>query len=107
MQKIDISKLKIQINQWANSLPHKCKIYLFGSYLKGTSSEDSDLDIAVEFLEPYDEFLWYDFSDEWQSCLTENIGIKVQLELYEGERTPHLKKYLEEASMVIYDASLC
>ena len=55
-------------------------------------------------LEPYQK-LWYDFSDAWQLYLSENIGVKVQLEIYEGKRTPKLKKYLTDASTIIYDAS--
>jgi predicted nucleotidyltransferase len=104
MKEIDTDQIKEVVNEWAGSLPHKCRVYLFGSYHKGTTDTNSDLDIAVEFLEPYSEFLWYDFSDEWQLCLSKNIGIKVQLEIYEGNRTPNLKRYLTGASTIIYDA---
>ena len=101
---MDIDELKQIVTNWASKLPYRVNIYLFGSWAKGTGKDDSDLDIAMSFLEPISDFVWYDFHDKWQNYLTKEIGLPVQLELYEGDRSPHLKKYLDEASIILYSS---
>ncbi len=36
--------------KWASTVPFRIRIYLFGSRINGFPQEDSDLDIALEFL---------------------------------------------------------
>lgn len=105
---MNIDKLKKIIVNWASKLPYRVNIYLFGSWVKGTVKNDSDLDIAIEFIDQMSnldrDFLWFDFHDKWQNYLTKEIGLPIQLELYEGDRSPHLKKYLKEASILLYSS---
>ena len=93
------------VNLWASQLPFKVRVYFFGSYYKGTAKPDSDLDLAVEFLENHVNafLLWFDVHEKWQKELSRRFGVPVQLELYEGDKTPHLKKYLQEDSLIIYE----
>jgi predicted nucleotidyltransferase len=100
---MDHENLKEIIFNWASTLPVKVRVYLFGSRLKGTAKSDSDLDIAIEFLESDDDLMWFDYHDKWQGYLTDKTGLSVDLQLYEGDRSPHLKKYLNDSSIILYE----
>ena len=49
--KLDIETAKQIISEWAMKLPVRANVYLFGSQIKGSTNEHSDVDIAVEFPE--------------------------------------------------------
>ncbi len=60
--------LKQSIHQWASSIHFRIRIYFYGSCLKGTANQDSDLDLAIEFLDPWSNrtLIWMDYHDEWE-----------------------------------------
>jgi len=102
---MDIEKIKEIVTSWASKIPFQVNVYLFGSYLKGTSKPDSDIDIAIEFLyEPEAWLLWFDVHEKWENHLSGEIGLKVDLQLYEGENSENLKAYMEDASMLLYSS---
>jgi predicted nucleotidyltransferase len=92
----------------AASLPYKVRIYLYGSYVKGNKKPPSDIDIALEFcddqLPDEPELLWFDNHDSWEEYLSRKLGISVDLELYSEDT--NIPKYVAEASLLLYDASL-
>ena len=96
------------IKTWACDLPFQIKIYFFGSRLKGAARSDSDVDIALEFLEPSvkqkQAMLWFDNHDKWEKELSNLLGMQADLELYENNESPHLKEYLDKSSEVIYQS---
>ncbi len=97
------------VSEWAAKLPYKVNVYLFGSQLKGSANHGSDVDLAVEFPELKSEtertLYWIDNHQTWEECFTKKIGKKVDLQLYEQNRSPHLKAYLAENSVLIYSSS--
>ena len=102
---VNVENLKKIIENWASKLPYKVNIYMFGSRMKGTSKRDSDLDIAIEFLDENDAWLlWFALYEKWQKDLSCQIGVKVDLQLYEGDESEHLQLYLNEASMLLYSS---
>lgn len=65
----------------------------FGSYTRGQQSEESDLDVLVEFHETIDLFMYMEFEE----FLSEMLGIKVDL-IMEDTLKPRIKeKILKEA----------
>ena len=48
---MDLEELQQKIRHWASKLDFRVRIYFCGSRLKGTSTIESDLDLASEFLE--------------------------------------------------------
>lgn len=102
---MDIENLKKIIVDWASKLPYKVNVYMFGSRVKRTEKRDSDLDIAIEFLDEDDAWLlWFGLYEKWQKDLSCRIGMEVDLQLYEGDESEHLQSYLNEASMLLYSS---
>ena len=105
---IVIEKIIKAIKTWASNLPFRVKIYFFGSRLKNIARSDSDVDIALEFLDSEIKhqqiLLWFDNHDKWEQELSNLLGVEADLELYENDKSPKLKKYLDEASEIIYDS---
>ena len=91
----------------AKNLPYKVKVYFFGSRFKGNADSNSDVDIALEFLDPTVKqkqvMLWFDNHEMWEKELSSLLGLKADLELYENEESPNLKKYLNKSSAVIFE----
>lgn len=103
LSRMDENRLKQIIIDWASKLPYEVNVFLFGSRLKGTAKQDYDLDIAIEFLEQEEALqLWGEVHEKWQNYLSREIGLKVHLELFEDDKSPNLKAYLNEASILLY-----
>ena len=95
--------------KWASTVPFRIRIYLFGSRINGFPQEDSDLDIALEFL-AQEEIenritLWFKFHDYWEKQLCRLLSCKPHLVLFEGAKSEVLAKYLKnEPSYIIYES---
>lgn len=88
-----IEEIKKIINEHRKELEEKYKvksIAIFGSYVRGEQTPQSDIDILVEFKEPVG-FLFIHLAD----FLEEILGIKVDLLTPEGIK-PNRKKYIME-----------
>jgi predicted nucleotidyltransferase len=72
------------------------EIGLFGSYLRGEASEESDLDILVEFEKPIGFFKFLEL-EEYLSGLT---GLKVDL-VSKKALKPHIGKYILEEVVTV------
>ena len=74
------------------------KVYLFGSYMKGTATEDSDIDIFIEStLYGLDYF-------EFAEALRERLGKKIGL-LSNKTVEPNsvIKNEIKETGLIIYE----
>ena len=72
---------------------HVKSLQTFGSYTRGQQSEESDLDVLVEFYETIDLFVYM----ELEEFLSEVPGVKVDL-IMEDILKPRIKeKILKEA----------
>ena len=74
----DIEKIKRRINEQKLFLKEKFKVEsigIFGSYLRGEQSGESDIDILVEFHSTIDLFEFI----ELENFLSEILGSKVDL----------------------------
>jgi predicted nucleotidyltransferase len=93
---------------WASKNKSISRIWLYGSRIKGTYNEDSDLDIAVEIDEKSiseDITTYSTFETEnVQKALQAFIPYKVHLEIV-YEDTPHVLSYLKKQSVLIYEKS--
>lgn len=98
------------IAAWALHVPEIATVYLYGSRVKGTHREDSDLDIAIEF----DQRIiaaaenaegmttWFLKRREWQKQLQNRLPMEVQLEWLHPEKTKIVATGIAEASRVVY-----
>jgi len=102
-----IEEVKQIITTWAETLPVRVRIHLFGSYLKGKKNP-TDIDISLELLDVSTREERIDISidhrREWQNYLSERIGMKVDLQFYDKDMKK-MPKYLAEASLLLYDSS--
>ncbi|HYF81785.1 MAG TPA: nucleotidyltransferase domain-containing protein [Clostridia bacterium] len=72
---LTINKIKNSISDIMVKYPIK-KISLFGSYADGSASEESDIDILVEFLSPnVSLFLLSDIKNEIESRLNREVDL--------------------------------
>jgi len=107
----EICEIRQVIIDWVTNLSilTKVRIYLYGSVLKSFVKEHSDVDIAIEILDKMSEIdrdlLWIDNHNKWESFLSEKLKLKVDLQLYEGDKTPSIKKYLEERSIILFESN--
>lgn len=68
------------------------EIGVFGSYLRGEEQDKSDLDILIEFERPMGLFKFV----ELENCLSEKIGIKVDLVMKSALKPRIGKRILSE-----------
>ena len=76
------------------------KVALFGSYARGESRPDSDVDLIVDFERPIGFIAFVRLERE----LSELLGRKVDL-LTESSISPHLRDKILDERQVIYDAA--
>jgi len=102
---MNIKDLNEIIHKWASDLDFRIKVYLFGSRLKGTHRPDSDLDLAIEFLDSWHDaaLLWFDYHEQWQRELSKIIGLKVHLELYD-KGNQSIRAYVNGKAVIIFES---
>jgi predicted nucleotidyltransferase len=102
---MELHRLQDLVSCWAAGLPCRTRIYLYGSRFEGTHRPDSDLDLALEFLEPWvnPTLTWFDKSEQWQRELSIALDIKVHLELYDDENG-NVRAFIEKGSVIIYES---
>lgn len=92
--------------KWASSIPYSVRIYLFGSRIFGTPRADSDLDIAIEFMDTdaEDDEVWLDCHKYWARQLSQLIPCAPHLVQIDDDATK-LKKYLQ-SGVLIYETGI-
>ena len=81
------------------------KVALFGSFVRGETSPESDIDILVE-LKPMGQrppigYKWFELEEE----LSRILGRKVDL-ISEKGLSPYLRSYIEKEMVVLYEERL-
>ena len=75
------------------------RIGLFGSYAKGTYTEDSDIDIIVEFEIPLG-FKFMEFADYLEDILGKSVDVLTVGGL-QGIRLPHIAQSIRESIVYV------
>ncbi len=78
------------------SLYHVSRIGLFGSFVHGTQSEQSDIDLLVEFREPIDLFAYVNFND----TLSKIMRRKVDMVTLNGIKPAIREKVINEVEWI-------
>lgn len=105
-----IEELEAIVRNWAASHPRVSAAYLFGSRVKGTHRDNSDLDVAVELLNPkgrHGNFCdWAELADELRQSLGTLLPVMLDLTQYESaQETSVVHRGLSESSMLVYARS--
>ena len=102
---MDAERLSKIISPWAASLDYRIRVYFFGSRLKGTHKQDSDLDLAIEFLDlPIDsEVVWYDVEDQWTKELSALTGLNARPQVL-NEHSEPVNTYVKECSVILFES---
>ncbi len=105
MHRIQFDKLKEIVEDWARNIEPRIRIYLFGSRAKGTASDSSDIDLAIEFLEripkdQMDDIIICDGAD-LEQAIRKAMNKKVCLEDYENRK---VKEYVKGGFVIIYES---
>ena len=102
---LTIKSLKKIVSVWASGTGYRIRVYLYGSRLKGTQKQDSDLDLAIEFLDPLidHEVVWYDVGDKWTKELSELTGLDARL-LVLTELSEPVNTYVKECSTILFQS---
>ena len=95
------------VRNWAAAHPRVSAAYLFGSRVKGTHRNDSDIDVAVELFTPKGNpggFCdWAELADELRASLGSLLPVALDLTQYENRsETPTVYKGLVAASVLVY-----
>ena len=102
----DLSDLTDRIACWASKERWIAAVYMFGSRVKGTAHEDSDLDIAVRLnLSDEGEALGWFMGEEkrWEQELNSLVPYKVHLELYHAVATNNVVSYVSDHGIMIWE----
>ena len=105
----DFEELRDLITTWASNIGRRIRVYLFGSRLQGVSTEESDLDLAIEFLDHNEvdsELLWDELADGWQDYLSTLIGLTVDLQLYLRSAATYLELAVNTESKVLFEPKI-
>ena len=95
------------VAEWAAREPLVIKAFLYGSWVKGTVHEGSDIDVAI-VLRPTPG----DFGDvpcqAWDKLELANrleplLPLPLHLKCHDPRVAPDIASYLEEASILVYD----
>jgi len=76
------------------------KIVLFGSYAKGTASEDSDIDLCLISNGAITGLAFYDLKSKFEDLFTVNIDLLPDLDIIPNSP---VAKQISESGVVIYE----
>lgn len=102
----DIETIKKIIKEWVENYPRIVKVYLFGSYVKKNKPVPSDIDIAIEISEDESDTafgLWCSEGSKMEKDLSSILSYPVDLEWFDKQETPTVRKGLEESNILIYE----
>ena len=103
---MNIDKLKAALGPWAEALGILVQLYLFGAHQNGSAGKDTPVDIALEILDdmewPKQDELWKAKGSGWTQELTQKVGQKVNLVLFQGTKTQALMDNIKQGSTIFY-----
>ncbi len=103
---MNIDKLKAAVGPWAEALGILVQLYLYGAHQNGSAGKDTPVDIALEILDdmdwPKQEELWKAKGAGWTQELSQKIGQKVNLALFQGTKTQPLMDAIQKGSTIFF-----
>lgn len=75
------------------------KAGLFGSYSRGEQTENSDIDIVIDPPTGMNYFTFFDLKEELESRMQKKVDLLTYRSL-----NPHIKPYVENDQVIIYEA---
>jgi uncharacterized protein len=107
---MDIETLTKKLSSWAADKPLVNRLWIFGSRARGDHHPGSDLDIAIELdlaaASGLDESgglaTWMFDTDGWQQELQQLTGLAVDMQHFDGPRTPTIQSGLDHSSLLVY-----
>ena len=110
---MNLDEVKSGLHDWGSNNKYIALIYLYGSKVTGSYSENSDIDVAVEIdeseLEPHYSnamSVWFSHKQSWANELIKIIGVEVHLEWLHQENTPTVKSGVETGHILVYDKAI-
>jgi predicted nucleotidyltransferase len=105
---LNLKETILLVQEWAKTDPYIYKVWVFGSYAKGTQHEQSDFDVAVQLdpdiLSDEQAYLYWSFDDNHtQDRLRGLIQIQLDLQLYSLSDTPLIVSYVSESGILVYE----
>ena len=102
-----MENVKQVLEKWAGAKPFISKIYIFGSRATKDFTDNSDLDVAIEF-DPIrnDEnsfTTWVCEAENWRRQLQTKLPYKLDLQHFDGDNTPTIKAGIENSSILVYE----
>jgi uncharacterized protein len=107
---MDLDSLAEKLSSWAAGKPLVSRLWIFGSRARGDHHAGSDLDIAIELdlsaASGVDESggmaTWMFDTKGWLEQLQQLTGLPVDLQHFDGSRTPTIQAGLERSSLLFY-----
>lgn len=102
----NIEKIRKIIKDWVSYYPRITKVYLFGSYVKKNKPIPNDIDIAIEISHNENDTalgFWCGEAGKMKEELSNLLDYQVDLWHFDGDRTPTIKKGLDEGHIVLYE----
>lgn len=87
------------LQAWAKTTPEVVNVWIFGSRVRGAHRPDSDVDVAVEHDAGED---FGGRQDEWRKLLRPQIGLPLDLWVYDPKKDPGIRGAVGESSIHIY-----
>lgn len=89
---------------WASQQPVVNRVWIFGSYAKGTQKPSSDLDVAVELHAPTLAYVradtwWYRHSSALGESLKVLIPVPLDMQLYHRRYDPRIYGFVRELTL--------
>lgn len=103
-----IEQLGEIVAKWAASQPRVIRAYLYGSRVRGSHREDSDLDVAIE-IEPLPGdssafATWISEASDLRQSLAPLLPVPVDLEWYGSDHeTPTIHHGITAGSLLVYE----
>jgi len=98
------------VAEWASKKPQIQKVQFFGSRVKGTYHEKSDLDVAITIVTNLDECggfsIWCRYGEKWVEELKAMIPCAVDAQWEAGQETKIIQDGLKEASYLVYEIEI-
>lgn len=102
---ISLNEASILVSRWACEKPIIKRVYFFGSRVKQTQHDDSDLDVAIELdvLDGNAALGHFQMEEEsWRRDLVNFIPWAIDIQLLHSVTTPNVCKYLLDGYELVY-----
>lgn len=103
---MDLKSAAEIVSRWAKHKSAIRSIHFYGSRVKCTHCEGSDLDVAIEIIPDIDDSgglaTWICNCDQWEKELSDILPFTIHAEWNGGINTEMIFKALSEAKMLVY-----